>query len=68
MSRVTRMCCSGSQIRRNSHDPTSCKPRLTITHADGSIETRDLPDVAIVPVIDMPAEITDATEIEDEGA
>ncbi len=48
--------------------PASCRPTLTLTRADGSTEIRELGDVAVVPVIDMPAEITDATEIEDEGA
>ena len=48
--------------------PATCRPTLTLTRADGSTEIRELGDVALVPVIDMPAEITDATEIEDEGA
>lgn len=48
--------------------PATCRPTLTLTRADGSTEVRELGDVALVPVIDMPAEITDATEIEDEGA
>lgn len=43
--------------------PASCKPRLTITHADGSIETRELADVAIVPVIDMPADVDEVIEL-----
>jgi hypothetical protein len=43
--------------------PASCKPRLIITHADGSIEERDLADVAIVPVADMPAEVDEVIEL-----
>ena len=43
--------------------PAACKPRLTITHADGSVETRELADVAIVPVIDMPADVDEVIEL-----
>lgn len=43
--------------------PARCKPRLTITHPDGSVETRDLADVAIVPVIDMPADVDEVIEL-----
>lgn len=43
--------------------PASCKPRLTITRADGSVETRELADVAIVPVIDMPAGVDEVIEL-----
>lgn len=43
--------------------PASCKPRLTITHPDGSIETRELADVAIVPIADMPADVDEVIEL-----
>lgn len=45
--------------------PASLRPVLIVTHADGTTETRALGDVAIVPVLDMPAEIGDLTEIHD---
>jgi hypothetical protein len=45
--------------------PASCRPTLTLTRADGSTEVRDLGDVALVPVIDMPPAIDDVTEIHD---
>ena len=45
--------------------PASCKPRLTITHADGSIEERELADVAIVPIADMPPEIDEVIELDE---
>lgn len=35
--------------------PATCRPTLTLTRADGSTEIRELGDVALVPVIDMPA-------------
>lgn len=35
--------------------PASCRPTLTFVRADGSTEVRELGDVALVPVIDMPA-------------
>lgn len=47
--------------------PASCHPTLTLTRADGSTEIRELGDVALVPVIDMPPAIDDLTEIKDEG-
>lgn len=43
--------------------PASCKPRLTITHSDGSVETRELADVAIVPIADMPADVDEVIEL-----
>jgi len=45
--------------------PATCHPILTLTRADGSTEVRELGDVALVPVIDMPATIDDVTEIHD---
>lgn len=47
--------------------PATCRPTLTLTRADGSTEIRELGDVALVPVIDMPPAIDDLTEIKDEG-
>lgn len=47
--------------------PASCRPTLTLTRADGSTEIRELGDVALVPVVDMPPAIDDLTEIKDEG-
>lgn len=45
--------------------PASCRPTLTLTRADGSTEVRELGDVALVPVIDMPPAIDDVTEIKE---
>lgn len=45
--------------------PATCHPTLTLTRADGSTEVRELGDVALVPVIDMPPAIDDLTEIKD---
>jgi hypothetical protein len=47
--------------------PASCRPTLTLTRADGSTEVRELGDVALVPVIDMPAAIDDLTEIKEDN-
>ena len=47
--------------------PATCRPTLTLTRADGSTEVRDLGDVALVPVIDMPPAIDDLTEIKDDS-
>lgn len=47
--------------------PATCRPTLTLTRADGSTEVRELGDVALVPVVDMPAAIDDLTEIRDTG-
>jgi hypothetical protein len=43
--------------------PAACKPRLTITHADGSVETRELADVAIMPIADMPPDVDEVIEL-----
>jgi hypothetical protein len=45
--------------------PASCRPTLTLTRADGTTEIRELGDVALVPVVDMPPAIDDVTEIHD---
>lgn len=47
--------------------PASCRPTLTLTRADGSTEVRELGDVALVPVIDMPPTIDDLTEIKEDN-
>ena len=47
--------------------PASCRPTLTLTRADGSTEVRELGDVALVPVIDMPDNVADLVEIKDHG-
>ncbi len=43
--------------------PASCRPTLTITHADGTQEVRELADVAIVPVLDMPPDVDEPIEL-----
>ena len=48
--------------------PGVCNPVLIIRRADGSTEQRELGDVAIVPVLDMPAEFTDIKELCDARA